>query len=207
MNIIIKSTPEELLKAKAWWDKLEMQWKMAFNEACMGKGPVIDPPKDDALIMLITRVDTFRFAGPLAVSPNVQKMPNNLSGLMGLKQITYLSFTHSPITSVKELANLPNLRNLFLYNNKIKSLWGIQSLFGLEDLYCQNNHIDSLEPILRLTNLKTVYAHDNKLVDLKGLTYDHGNKLRQFYIEPNEDLPHRELIRVQNEYGIICRKT
>ena len=206
MDLIIKNKSEELHNAQEWWKNLEMQWKMAFNEACLGKGPSIGPPKDEELVLLLTRVNTFRFAGPMAYNPNVQQMPTNLTGLAGLKNIELISFTYGPITGIKELANLSKLRSLFVNNNKITSLQGIENLLYLEELYCQHNEIESIQPVGRLTNLHTLYVTKNKLKSLKGLTPKHGDKLRRFHVDPNDHLPHREMIRIQNECGILCKK-
>ena len=206
MNILVKNKSQELVEAQNWWNNLELQWKMTFNEACLGKGPIISNPKDEELIMLLYRVNAFRFAGPLATNPNVQKMPTNLSGLTGLKKIEILCFSHGKITAVKELTHLTSLRSLFILNNQIESLQGVQNLLHLKDLYCQYNKITSLEPLTRLTNLETLYVHNNKLKDLKGITALHSDKLQNFYVSPNKDLHQRELIRMQNECGIICKR-
>ena len=64
MQFIIKSTPEEVLRARSWWNNLEVQWKFAFNEALFGKGPVLEPPSDDHMMFLLVGIDTIRMAGP-----------------------------------------------------------------------------------------------------------------------------------------------
>lgn len=42
MKFIIKTTSEELQRARKWWNDLEMLWKFAYNEAVFGKGTVVE---------------------------------------------------------------------------------------------------------------------------------------------------------------------
>ncbi len=206
MLILQQGNSEEVKRGRAWWSALEMQWKFAFNEAVFGKGPTLEPPKDEELITLLLRADSLRFAGPLAMAPNLSNVLTNLSGVAQLTHLTYLSITDCSFTSLQEISNLTKLCHLFVYRNKLSSLAGIENMRQLEELYCLQNDLTSLQPIRKLVNLKTLYANYNKLTSLEGLTEKHSKKLRNFYIEPNPDLPHREIIRVQNEYGILCRR-
>lgn len=206
MQIIIKTTPEELLRARQWWQNLELQWKTAYNEAVFQKGPVIEPPKDDEMMMLLLRADALRFAGPLAIQPNVSIVLTNLSGLIPLYHLTYLSVTNMRFPHIRELARFTRMRNLFLYDNRIESLEGIENMPHLEELYVQNNRIKDLSPIKGLTNLNTLYASRNLIKTLNGLTTKHAAKMKRCYVLPNEDLPDKEIIRVQNRLGILCRQ-
>lgn len=205
MQFIIKTTPEELLRAKKWWKDLESQWKMAYNEAVFGKGPTLEPPHDDALMVLLIQADTLRFAGPMAIKPNVTTPLTNLSGLIPLYHLTYLSITNMHFTSVRELSRFTKMKHLFLYENRIESLVGIERMVDLVDLYVQNNQLTDLSPIRNLTNIQTLYVSKNKLRKINGLTEKHGDKMKRFYVQPNDELPDREIIRTQNEVGIICR--
>ncbi|GJM36510.1 MAG: hypothetical protein DHS20C18_55110 [Saprospiraceae bacterium] len=206
MQFIIKTTPAELKRAKKWWEDLEIQWKMAYNEAVFGKGPTLEPPKDDELMILLIQADTLRFAGPLAHHPNVTTPLTNLSGLIPLYHLNYLSITNMLFTSVKELAPFTKLKYLFIYDNQIKSLEGIEKMTELEELYVQNNHLTDLSQIKNLVKIKTLYVTGNKLTKINGLTKKHADNIKKFYVQPNENLPDKEIIRVQNELGIICRQ-
>lgn len=206
MNFIIKTTPEEVMRARKWWEDLEMQWKLAYNQAVFGVGPTVEPPKEDMLMMLLTQIDTLRFAGPLALNPNMSTVLTNLSGLIPLYKLRYLSLTNMEVESLQPLVNFTQLEHLFVNNNRIKSLQGIENLTKLVDLYVQQNQIKDLKPIEKLTNLHTIYALGNQLEKIDGLNENHVAKLRQFYILPNDNLPDKEILRVQNEIGIICRK-
>jgi len=206
MQIFEKGFSLELKKGQAWWNGLNMNWKMAMNEAAFGKGPTIEPPHEEELILLLVRATALRFAGPLAPAPNHTQSLDNLSALSGLTHLTYLSFTHSNVTSLKPLRGLTKMRNLFVYENKLTALDGIEPMTNLEELYCLHNQITSLLPISKLTNLHTLYISYNAITSLEGITARHADKLRTFYCEPNDALPHREIIRIQNEYGILARR-
>jgi Leucine-rich repeat (LRR) protein len=206
MHFIVKTTPKELQRARKWWDDLEMQWKMAYNEAVFGVGPTLEPPADDPLMMLLVGVDTLRLAGPMAFNPNVSTPLTNLSGLVPLYNLKYLSLTHMKVTEVKLLKHFTKLEHLFIQENQIQSLEGIEPLIQLKELYAQHNQITDLKPISKLTNLETLYISNNQLTSLEGITPAHEEKLRKCYALPNEQIRDREILRVQNEVGIICRR-
>ena len=206
MQIIVKTAPEELLRARKWWNDLEMQWKMAYNEAVFGVGPTLAPPADDPLMLLLIGVDTLRLAGPTAFNSNVSTPLTNLSGLLPLYNLKYLSITHMKIKEVRSLRHFTKLEHLFLNENQIESLQEIESLVHLRELYVQHNQITDTKPISKLTNLETLYISNNPITSLQGITPAHEEKLRKCYVLPNEQLRDREILRVQNEVGIICSK-
>ena len=76
------TTAEE---GKAWWAALEPQWKKAYNQAMLGKGPVDDTPSDKDILDLFV-CPNFRFAGPKAGRPNISFELTNLSGLANMHQ-------------------------------------------------------------------------------------------------------------------------
>lgn len=205
MQIIVKSHPEELQRARNWWQGLELQWKMAYNETAFGKGPTMEPPKDDELMLFLMQVDTLRFAGPGAQAPNMTTVLTNLSGLVPLYRLRYISVSNTRITSLKPLANHRNLVHLFAYDNQLASLEGIENLSHLKDLYVQNNQIKDLKPLKKLLNLETVYVSGNQLQELKGISKSHAKKMRNFYAMPNPNLRDSEILKFQNRCGIICK--
>jgi len=206
MQFIVKTAPEELRRAQAWWQGLEMQWKMAYNEAVFGKGAVLEPPKDDELMILLVRVDALRFAGPTAVNPNMTTILTNLSGLIPLYHLTYLSLSNMRITGLKELVRHTKLTSLFVYDNHLTSLEGIEEMRSLVNLYVQNNKIKDLSPIKNLTKLKSLYVSNNQLEEISGFTEEHADNIKDFRVLPNENLKDRDIIKFQNTMGIICRK-
>lgn len=206
MQFIIKTTPEELKRARKWWNDLEMQWQFAYNEAVFGKGMVVESPTDDELMLLLLKADTLRFAGPFAHAPNVTMPLTNLTGLIPLYHLKYLSITNMHFTSLKELQRHTRLEHLFVYENRLTSLEGIEQMKNLKDLYAQGNQLTDLSPIKNLTNITTLYVSGNRLTKIKGLTEKHADNMKFFYVLPNDNLPDREIIRTQNQIGILCRK-
>lgn len=205
MQFIVKTTPEELLRARNWWANLEVQWKFAYNEALFGKGPVLEPPNDDFLMMLLVGIDTMRFAGPFAPHPNMSMVLTNLSGLIPVYNLVTLSLTNMNVTSIAELTYFKKIENLFLYDNKITSLQGIENLSQLKNLYLQNNEISDLSILSNLKNLEVIYLSNNKIKSLKTFNPTKLKKLKKFHILPNDEMPDKEIIQFQNKYGIICR--
>ncbi|MEM9260846.1 MAG: hypothetical protein AAGA62_14455 [Bacteroidota bacterium] len=206
MNFIVKSTPTELQRARQWWRDLELQWKLAYNEAVFGVGPTVEPPHDDHLMLLLLQIDTLRFAGPGAENPNVSTPLTNLSGLIPLYHLTYLSVTFMQLTGLSELVRHTRLQHLFVYNNQLTSLMGIEHATGMVNLYAQCNRLVDLEPLRPLTQLETIYVNHNDLTSLAGITQGHEDKLRRFYALPNDGIRDREILRMQHEVGVICRK-
>jgi Leucine-rich repeat (LRR) protein len=157
-------------------------------------------------MMLLIGVDTLRLAGPTAFNSNVSTPLTNLSGLLPLYNLKYLSITHMNLREVRSLRHFTKLEHLFLNENQIESLHGIEPLFHLKELYVQHNHLSDLKPVKRLTRLETLYASGNQLTSLQGLTPAHADHMRRCYVLPNEQLRDREILRVQQEAGIICRR-
>lgn len=205
MHIIVKAEAQELQRARQWWQQLETQWKQAYNEAVFSRGPTLEPPQDDALMILLVRADTLRFAGPLAPQPNLSTRLTNLSGLVPLYHLRYLSISHTRIRSVAELRRHVQLEHLFLYDNELDSLAGLEGMQQLRVLYVQNNRLRDIDPLRQLTQLEHLYVSGNALQNLDGLSPGHSEQLKKFYLWPNDELPSSEVVRLQNECGIYCR--
>ena len=55
-----------------------------------------------------------------------------------------------------------NLQTVWLNNNKLTSLEGLEANFRIKHLYCQNNHISSIEKTLPLLkHLETLFLYNN----------------------------------------------
>lgn len=206
MQIFQIGSTAESKKAWAWWNALEGQWKMAFNEAAFGKGPIIAPPKDEELVILLTRANVLRFVGSAGNNPSLSFQLTNLSGLEGLKHLISVTVSFCKLDNLESLRTHYRLKSLFVNNNKLKSLQGIENLAQLQELYANVNEITSLKPLEKLTNLNTLYVNYNKLTQLDGIGETHAQNLRHFYVEPNEGIRHTEFVKMQMNYGILCRK-
>jgi len=196
---------EQLRDIKQWWQKLEDQWKTAFSQAYLLKEKAIEMPSDQDLLDL-WNTSILRLAGPTAFDPVTEIELTNLSGIEALKNLTYLSITNMQLTNLETLSQHTQMEYLYVYENQLTSLKGIENMLNLKELYCQNNQITDLSPLQNLTQLETVYATNNALTSLSGIILEHEEKLRNFRVLPNEKLGHREVIRVQNEFGILVQK-
>lgn len=194
------------LDTDKWWDTLEEQWKKAFNEGFFQSGPVVDQPAPDALQALHSS-PAIRLAGPTATYPNMSFELTNLSGLAELKQLETLVVINHNITSPKELKDLRGVKALFLYYNELTDLEGISQMTDLETLYVQGNHLKSIKEVENFLQLKEFYCNYNQLESLDGLVEAHSKSLTGLYCLPNDELPQKEVIRVQNELGILCRRS
>ncbi|MEO0338720.1 MAG: leucine-rich repeat domain-containing protein [Bacteroidota bacterium] len=206
VNVTLHVTADEVVAARNWWDQLEGPWKMVFNEALFNLGPILAMPPDELLLFLKKQITVLRFAGVGALNPNTSVNLTNISGLVGLEHITYLSMSNFTIPSIKALEHHTQLEHLYFYHNQLESLQGIEKMHDLKDLYVHDNRLKDILPIKQLTNLKTAYIAGNELQSLEGITPIHAKALRQFYVYPNDDLPDSEVIRVQNQIGIMCRR-
>jgi Leucine-rich repeat (LRR) protein len=188
--------------AAIWWQNLPSYWKIAFNEAFLGKDATYKPTEADLQKMHSTTV--MRFAGPRAPYPNMRVELPNLAGLEGLKNLEILVVTHHLISDLRGLEQLTRLKSLFLFNNKITHLNGVEKMPHLEELYFQNNEVASLEPLRGLTKLRKIYCCNNALASLEGITAAHSKMLKEFVCLPNDHLPQKEIIRLENRLGIRC---
>ncbi|NJB87566.1 Leucine-rich repeat (LRR) protein [Lewinella marina] len=192
-------------RTRAWWNGLEPQWRQAFREAFFSRpSPSFSPSEEELHQLLHTQV--LRLAGPGAPYSNLSIALTNLSGVVALRDLTYLSVTDCHITTLEELHGHHQLRSLFVQDNRLTSLKGIESCTGLQELYAQNNALSSVAPLRSLTRLHTLYVSGNALTNLDGLTPHHGEVMRDCFVLPNAGLPNREIIRLQQEIGLIPRR-
>ena len=191
---------------KEWWDALESQWKKAFNEAVLGNGPIENRPTRTEMESIHQAV-ALRFAGPTAPYPNMTFELTNLSGLAQLDKVeTLVVIFHPQIGRLDSLSHMKELTGLFVNNCQLQSLEGIEELLNLQLLYVSTNEIKDIKPIKKLTNLKDFQFPYNKVTSLEGITNKHVSKMKNFVCLPNDDLPDRDIIRVENRLGIRCKR-
>ncbi len=78
-----------------------------------------------------------RFAGPAAPFPNMSIELDNLDGIAVFPKLDIFVFTHHKIKSLAPLAKLPRLKSLFVFDNQITALDGVEALTDLRELYFQ----------------------------------------------------------------------
>ena len=194
-----------IVAAKHWWKTLEPQWQLAFSQGFFREEKALELPADQDLLDL-RQTTLIRLAGPLAFDPITEVELMNLSGVAALKNLTYLSITNMQLTSLEALHEHIHLAYLYVYNNQLTDLNGVENMLNLKELYCQHNQIDNLLALEKLTNLEVLYASDNAFSKVEGITLAHEDTLTELRLLPNKNLKQRELIRVQNELGMIVKK-
>jgi Leucine-rich repeat (LRR) protein len=197
--------PTHLLPAaQAWWADLTPAWKQAFNEVAFQRSNTDD--LGDAMLLTVFTSVNHRFAGPTAPYPNMTFELEDMSGLVGLPATEVVVVTHHQLKSIQEVAQLKQLRSLFLFNNQITSLEGIEAHTGLMELYVMVNQISNLEPLRNLTQLKTVYCNHNLISSLEGIGPQHADTLENLICLPNEHLKQTVIFAFEQQTHIRCRK-
>ena len=79
----------------------------------------------------------------------------------------YLNFGY--IEKLAFLGLFPNLKVLYIRNNRLASLEGVECLLNLGVICFDNNSVSSLEPLTELVNLTQVSGTSNQLESLKGI--------------------------------------
>lgn len=79
----------------------------------------------------------------------------------------YLNFGY--IEKLTFLGLFPNLKVLYIRNNRLASLEGVECLLNLGVICFDNNSVSSLEPLTELVNLTQISGTSNQLSSLKGI--------------------------------------
>lgn len=194
----------QLPRAAAWWDGLNNAWKQAFNEAILRRSST--EPLGDELLLAVYSSPNHRFAGPTAPFPNMTFELEDMSGLLGLPNVELAIIIHHKLAHIHEAAQFKNLRSIFVHNNQITSLEGLEDLTQLKEIYCNVNQIDSLKPLEKLTNLSTIYCNYNLISNFDGIGEQHVDRLENFYCMPNPNLKESVALRFEQEIGIRCKR-
>ena len=194
----------EIAQAKSWWIGLTDPWKQAFNELMLRR-TTLEMPDDLSLHGMFT-AQTLRFTGPKAPYPSTSVELEDLSGIAGLKHVTILIVAFHRLKHLRELSEARQLSSLFVNNNQISTLEGIEHLENLRELYFNVNLVESLVPLTTLSGLHTIYCNYNRIPNLDGITAGHRGNLRNFVCLPNDLLSDTEIIRMEREIGIRCKK-
>jgi len=194
---------DTVAKRKSWWDALESQWKIAFNQTVLRKGKECLPTDEE--IKFILESPTLRIVGPRAMHPSIDFELTNLSGIRHLTNLTLLVLSQNALTNLEGIEHLVNLKTLIVDCNQLTHLKTLWYLPQLEKLYCNANHIVDLHPIANLTNLELINCSYNALTNLDGILMEHTNTLKKFYCLPNGKISRAEIDRVE-VMGILCKK-
>jgi Leucine-rich repeat (LRR) protein len=198
----IDSSPVDVIE---WWNSLEPQWQNAFVESGYVHRKETERIPEKGQLQNLLDARALRMAGPMAPYPNISFELTNMSGLREFRQLETLVITDHQITELNAISSLSALTALFVNNNQIQSLEGIETLTLLGSLYAHSNQIRDLLPLSKLKSLREIYIGDNALTSLEGLQAHHSETLHTFVCLPNQNLPQREIIRVENYLGIRCK--
>lgn len=185
---------------KQWWDQLEDQWKKAYNEAFFNKGMVLVSPTTEELDLLLSS-PALRIVGPTGSYSNLSFQLTNFSGVHRLDALETLVLTDHKVPGLEGLGHLPKLRGFFIFNNQLKSLEGLEVMTTLEELYVNANELEDLEPLAQLPALTELNCAYNKIRSIPL-----PPNLKKLYCLPNDELPDAEIIRIERQEGILCRR-
>ncbi|MBO0951054.1 leucine-rich repeat domain-containing protein [Fibrella forsythiae] len=188
-------------KRARWWTELEPQWRAAFSQAFFRHAAQPTPEELESLWQ--TRV--LRLVGPRAPYPSLTFELTNCSGLAGMQNLETLVLTHHQLEHLGQLGQLTQLRSLFVNNNAILTLQGIEPLTQLEQLYAQVNRLESIEAVGNLLKLRELYVSLNPIKTLSGLTRQHALAMKQFVCLPSEHLSDRIIMPLERKLGIRFR--
>ncbi len=200
----IPLTDDQISQLQSWWATLSDPWKHSFNEVMLRRS-TIDMPEPEGLYS-IQQCQTLRLAGPTAPYPNMTWELEDLSGIRDLPNLSILIVIFHKLSSITELSNPNQISSLFLHNNQITSLDGLEAMVNLQEIYFNVNQVHSLQPLANLTNLHTIYCNYNLVSSLAGIGIQHQPKLKNFICLPNDLLPESEVIMMEREIGIRCKK-
>ena len=113
--------------------------------------------------------------------------------------------TDHQIDTIQPIAHLTKITSLFLNENKLPSLEGVENMKELKILVVNSNMIRSLKPLGQLSKLTTLEVSWNKLDSFEGLEKENTEDLTHFAGLPNK-IAQNEIDRVQNDLRIKVKK-
>lgn len=95
---------------------------------------------------------------------------------------------HASYKNIKQLSPIPSplsstLRCLFLNNNIIKYIEGLQSLSELRELHLNNNFVSKIENLEYVLNLTVLNLNNNKISKIEGLK--NNKNLKNLFLQSN----------------------
>ena len=89
--------------------------------------------------------------------------------LQGEQRLRLLNYQSNLLLRISNVANLPNLIFLDLYNNQIQAISGLELLPGLRVLMLGKNRIRSIQGLGQNTKLDVLDLHSNEIESIEGL--------------------------------------
>lgn len=124
------------------------------------------------------------FGSPLVnldLSFNNIRHIKHLEGLVGLKDL-YLC--QNDLSRIQGVETLVNLRNLELGANRIREIKGLEKLVNLEELWLARNKITKIQGLENLKKLRLLSIQSNRISRIEGL--EELQNLEELYISYND---------------------
>jgi Leucine-rich repeat (LRR) protein len=86
-----------------------------------------------------------------------------------LNNLENLWLHNNQITEIKGLNGLTKLRELWLHNNQITEIKGLNGLTKLRELWLNNNQITEIKRLEKLNSLQNLWLNNNQITEIKGL--------------------------------------
>ena len=186
-----------------WWKTLPDHWRQVFLQAFFQR--MQDDIVSDSDLENLCSTPVLRIVGPEGMHSNYSGTLTDLSGLSQLTTVQYLFVIHCDLESLDGIERMTEMRSLYLHNNKLQDIHQIGKMASLQEIFVADNEIKSISPVKNCRMLHTLSCERNRLQNLDGIKPFHEKHLRTLKCRPNEFLPQREILRVQNEIGIICQ--
>lgn len=119
-------------------------------------------------------------------------------------QLEALSLRDNEIESLLPLKDMKNLQYLWVPNNCLKSLEGIEGLSQLISLEAYENQLTDVAPLKNLTNLSDVHLSGNQLKDVSGLESLKSLRWLELYNNELKKLPNLKSLKLLYVADFTC---
>jgi len=137
-----------------------------------------------AEIMILDGIEKFVNAWTISLSNNNLKDIRGLSVLKNSKRLRQLYISNNQITSLEGIEELLLLKDLWANDNQIKEIKGLNNLKNLKYLMLKGNQIEKISGLNRLVNLDKLSLAENKIKVIEGL--DNLYKLQAIELNVNQ---------------------
>ncbi|MCK1717282.1 hypothetical protein [Bradyrhizobium sp. 141] len=121
-------------------------------------------------LLVCERVNRARDRNAKCLSLSTYAALNKLPDLNGLDSLSQFTVYGSSLRSVAPLAQLKNLRRLFIVSSQLVDLSGLEQLRSLTQLYLWGNpDLNDLSALRPLTRLRTLVLRSTSVVDLSPI--------------------------------------
>ena len=102
--------------------------------------------------------EPLKFGNPWTILP--------IKNVKYAKDLIDVHLSDRDLDFLEKFEDFPNLEVVWLNNNKLKNLDGLNSNFRIKKIYCQNNSLNNIEAIKKFKFLDTLLIGDNRIRNL-----------------------------------------